>query len=304
MSAAESSAWARAWRIGPERTLLLEPFVLMGVLNVTPDSFSDGGAFGRPEAAVEHALAMVAEGAGIIDVGGESTRPGAARVPADEQIRRVRPVIEGLRRASDVPISIDTTLAAVAAAALEAGADIVNDVSAGGEDAELLPLAARRGSGLVLMHRVLPPDRDRYSTAYSAPLVTGDVVRAVADWLLGRVQVALDLGVEPDAICLDPGLGFGKTVEQNYELLGRSGELADLGHPLLVGASRKSFIGRVTGVEDPAARVHGSVVAATIAWSGGARIVRTHDVAATRQGLLVAQATLAAEARRQSAQAE
>jgi dihydropteroate synthase len=304
VSDAAANTWARSWRIGPERVLPLEPFVLMGVLNVTPDSFSDGGAFARPEAAIEHALAMVAEGAGIIDVGGESTRPGAARVPAEEQIRRVGPVIAGLRQASPVPISIDTTLAAVARAALDAGADIVNDVSAGGDDADLLPLVASRGAGLVLMHRVLPPDRDRYSTAYAAPLVSGDVVRAVADWLLARVQTALDLGVEPDAIGLDPGLGFGKTVEQNYELLGRSGELADLGHPLVVGASRKSFIGRVTGVEDPAARVHGSVVAATIAWSGGARIVRTHDIAATRQGLLVAQATLAAEARRQTAQAE
>jgi dihydropteroate synthase len=289
-------AIATHWLLAGGRALALEPYAIMGILNVTPDSFSDGGAFPSTDAAVEHALAMISEGATIIDVGAESTRPGATRVPAAEQIARAVPVIRAMRVRSDVPISIDTTLAAVAEAALDAGADAVNDVSAGDEDDAMLPLVARRGCGLVLMHRVAPPDRDRYSTEYAASAIGGEIVATVRDRLLAAADRALGLGIPKASIALDPGLGFGKTVEQNWALIARSGEFADLGFPLLIGASRKSFVGRVTGVEDPVKRVVGSAVAAAIAWSGGARIIRTHDVQATREALAAAAAALAAQA--------
>jgi dihydropteroate synthase len=289
-----------AWPVG-ERTVALDPFALVGILNVTPDSFSDGGLDDAPEASAARALAMVAEGAAMIDVGGESTRPGARRVPADEQIRRVLPVIRAIRAASSVPISIDTTLREVAAAALEAGADAINDVAAGTEDPGIFALAADRGAGLVLMHRVAPPDRDRYSTEHAHPPLDGDIVAAVRAWLIARVELATGAGVPAERIALDPGLGFGKSVTQNWQLIARSGELADLGHPLLVGASRKSFVGAVTGVTEPARRVIGSVVAAVIAWSGGARLIRTHDVGATAEGLRAGLAAISSG--RDSAQA-
>jgi dihydropteroate synthase len=280
-----------AWRASAQRVVALEPFALMGVLNATPDSFSDGGLHLDAGVARERALAMIEEGATIIDVGGESTRPGAARINADEQRRRIEPVIRAVRGAdARVAITIDTTLAAVAAAALDCGADAVNDVSAGLEDEAMLPLIARRECGVVLMHRVLPPERDRFSHEHSAPLLQGDVVGAVGAWLLARANSALEFGVAREAIALDPGLGFGKTVEQNWELIARSGDLADFGFPVIIGASRKSFVGKVSGVVEPSGRVVGSVVAAVIAWSGGARIIRTHDVAATREGLMVAAA--------------
>lgn len=282
---------AGSWAIGGGRTLALDPFVLMGVVNVTPDSFSDGGRYATAEAAAERGRSLVAAGAAILDVGGESTRPGASRVDAAEQVRRVVPAIRALRRATDAAISIDTTLAEVAEAAIEAGATIVNDVSAGTEDPELLRVAARRGVGLVLMHRVLPPDRDRYSTAYSAPLIVGDPVRSVADALIAREAAALDAGVAEEAIALDPGFGFGKSADQNWTLLARLGELVDLGRPIVAGLSRKSFIGAATGVEEPARRVVGSAVAAALALAAGARIIRVHDVAETAEAARVMLAT-------------
>lgn len=272
----------------------LEPWALMGVVNATPDSFSDGGEHLDPDVAADAAIAMVEAGASIIDVGGESTRPGAERVAAAEQIRRVVPVIEGIRRRSDVPISIDTTLGEVARAALEAGANAINDVAAATEDPEILRVAAETGAGLVLMHRRLPPDEDRYSDRYDSPPAYSDVVAEVAAFLIGRAEAAEAAGLDPAAIALDPGLGFGKSVEQNFALLARLGEIASLGRPLLLGASRKSFVGAVSGEGDPAKRLPGSVVAAVAGWSAGARIIRTHDVAATRQGLEVAAAILRA----------
>jgi len=280
------------WQLARDRVLPLEPFALMGVLNVTPDSFSDGGADASPESAAARGLALVAEGAAILDVGGESTRPGAAPVSAADQIARVVPVIRLLRDASDVAISIDTTSAAVAAAALDAGADAVNDQSAGEDDPDLFALVARRGAGLCLMHRVRRPESDDYSHRLDHPLIAGDVVRAVGDRLIHRAFHAMEAGVSRGAIAIDPGLGFGKTVAQNFALIGRIDELASLGFPLVVGASRKSFIGKASGVERPAARVVGSAVAAASAWSGGARILRVHDVAATREAILVAKAIL------------
>ncbi|MBL9150747.1 MAG: dihydropteroate synthase [Phycisphaerae bacterium] len=286
---------SRSWRVGAARKVSLEPFALMGILNVTPDSFSDGGAHLDVAAAVERARAMHAEGAAILDVGGESTRPGAARIDAAEQRRRVEPVVREIRRAlPDVAITIDTTLADVAAAALDAGADGVNDVSAGTEDERMLPLVVRRDVGIVLMHRVLPPGDDRYSHAHASSLVGGDVVERVHAWAVRRGAEAQSLGIDADRIVIDPGLGFGKTVDENWSLIARSGELASAGYPLLVGASRKSFVGHVTGVKDPAHRVAGSLIAAAIAFAAGAAIIRTHDVRATREALLATGAALRA----------
>ena len=282
----------RFWTVGPDRVVSLEPFVLMGVVNMTPDSFSDGGRFASVDEALAHALQLVDEGAGILDVGGESTRPGAAPVAADEQIRRVVPLIARIRSRSNVAISVDTTNAAVAHAALEAGADIVNDVSSGADDSGMFPLVARRGVGIILMHRLAAPGEDSYSDRYSKEPAYGDVVRDVCDFLVDRVDIAMQAGVARDAIAVDPGLGFGKSVSQNYELLARTSEIAALGFPVLVGASRKSFLGAVSGRSDPEQRIIGSVVAAVAAFGGGARIVRAHDVGAHREALLVAHAVL------------
>ncbi len=282
----------RFWTVGPDRVVSLEPFVLMGVVNMTPDSFSDGGRFATVDEAFAHAMQLVDEGAGILDIGGESTRPGAEPVAADEQIRRVVPLIARIRTRSNAAISVDTTSATVAEAALEAGADIVNDVSAGADDPAMLPLVARRGVGIVLMHRLAAPREDSYSDRYEREPVYGDVVRAVCDHLLARVDAAIGAGVARDCIALDPGLGFGKSVAQNYELLARTSELAALGYPVLIGASRKSFLGAVSGRSDPEQRIIGSVVAAVAAFGGGARIVRAHDVGAHREALLVAHAVL------------
>jgi dihydropteroate synthase len=285
----DSMRSTQVWRIGG-RDLPLEPWMLMGVVNATPDSFSDGGLHLDPTRAAEAALAMIDAGASIIDVGGESTRPGASRIDATEQIRRVVPAIEAIRRQSDVTISIDTTLAAVAAAAIDAGSEIVNDVSAGEEDPSILQLAAARSCGVILMHRRAPPPADSFSDRYAEPPEYRDVVGEVQAALLARISIAEGAGVDPRSIAIDPGLGFGKTVEQNFALIARLGELASLGRPVLVGASRKSFVGAVSGQPDPMRRVAGSVVAAVAAWSAGARIIRTHDIAETRQGLEVAQA--------------
>jgi dihydropteroate synthase len=282
----------RFWPIGPDRVLSLDPFALMGVVNMTPDSFSDGGQFASVEEALAHALQLVDEGATIIDVGGESTRPGALPVSVDEQIRRVVPLIARIRTRSNVAISIDTTSATVAHAALEAGADIVNDVSAGGDDPEMFRLVAKRGAGIVLMHRLVAPNEDSYSDRYAKEPAYGDVVRDVCDFLVERADVAINAGIARDLIAVDPGLGFGKSVSQNYELLARTSEIAALGFPVLIGASRKSFLGAVSGRNDPEQRIIGSVVAAVAAFGGGARIVRAHDVGAHREALLVAHAVL------------
>src|ERR1051326_8059721 len=209
----------------------------MAILNLTPDSFSDGGACPTVESAVAAARRAAEEGADILDLGGESTRPGAARVPSDEQVRRVIPVLRAIRadgsRLATIPISIDTTLIPVARAALDAGASIINDVSAGIEDPAILDLAAERRSGLVLMHRLAPPDRDSYSDRYEQRPQYDDVVRTVRDFLASRAALAESRGVARSSIVLDPGLGFGKTVEQNLELIRRTPELAALGNPIL-----------------------------------------------------------------------
>jgi dihydropteroate synthase len=286
------SAAPRFWTASNDRIVSLDPFAIMGVINATPDSFSDGGQFRDAEHAAQHALQLVEEGATVLDIGGESTRPGASRVDAEEQVRRVVPVIARVRSRSNVAITVDTTLASVAEAALEAGADAVNDVSAGCEDPAMLPLVAKKGAGIILMHRLAEPGDDQYSDRYAEPPIYDDVVREVASFLLMRAELCLAAGIAREAIALDPGLGFGKSVSQNYELLARTSELAALGYPVLVGASRKSFLGAVTGRSDPEQRIIGSVVAAVAAYGGGARIMRAHDVGAHREALLVAHAVL------------
>jgi dihydropteroate synthase len=288
------SSPARSWRIAPEVVLALARPIVMGVVNATPDSFSDGGRHGDPRRdpgpLIDHALRLVAEGADLIDVGAESTRPGAARVDGVEQIARAIPVIRGLAARTPAPICIDTTLADVAAAAIDAGASILNDVSAGTEDEGMLPLAARRGAAVILMHRLRPPERDCYSHEYDAPPRYGDVVADVLRFLLERAAAAERAGVPRDAIAIDPGLGFGKSVEQNFALIAATAAFVETGFPVVAAASRKSFIGRASGVDDPAARVAGSLAAAVVQFLGGAQIFRAHDVAAHREALGVAAA--------------
>ena len=255
----------------------------MGIINVTPDSFSDGGEFLAAEAAVGHGRDLIAAGAEIVDVGGESTRPGAAEVPAEEETRRVRPVVEALAR-EGATVSIDTSKAEVARAALDAGAAIVNDVTALGDPA-MAALCAERDAGLVLMHMRGTPRTMQEDPTYE------DVVAEVAGFLAERRERAVAAGVAKERIWLDPGIGFGKTVEHNLELLARLGEIAALGSRVVVGASRKSFIGTLTGreVDD---RIGGSVAAAVMALAGGADVLRVHDVADTADAIVIAERIL------------
>lgn len=252
--------------------------LLMGVLNVTPDSFSDGGRWLDPERAVAQGLALVAEGAALLDVGGESTRPGAAPVPADEEARRVLPVIRALARETAVPLAIDTRKAAVAEAALAAGAQIVNDVSALGDPA-MAPLVAASGAAIVLMHM-----RGEPATMQANPQYT-DAVDEIYRWLEARLAAARAAGIAADRLVADPGIGFGKRLEDNTALLRRLEEFHSLGVPLLLGASRKSFLGALMDEADPGRRLEGSLAAAARAAQAGAQILRVHDVAATRRFL-------------------
>jgi dihydropteroate synthase len=258
------------------------PF-LMGVVNATPDSFSDGGRFLDPDLAAERAFELAAEGADLVDVGGESTRPGAPPVAADEELRRVVPIVERLRaRRFPLPISVDTSKGSVARSALSAGADLVNDVTAL-SDPELASAVAAAGAPVVLMHMRGTP-ADMQSRA-----VYGDVVREVARELEAALARAAAAGIARERVLLDPGIGFAKTAQQSIELLARVGELRALGRPLLVGPSRKSFIGSVTGA--PATeRVPGTLAAVTACVLGGVEVLRIHDVAQARQAALVAAA--------------
>lgn len=266
----------------------------MAILNVTPDSFSDGGRSLDPHDAVRHAAQMVAAGADVIDIGAESTRPGAARIAPAEQIRRAMPVMRAMREAGlSVPISIDTTHSMVAQAALDEGATIINDVSAGMEDPAILALAARRGSGLILMHRLRPPGADSFSDRYAQPpdySAEGGVARSVRGFLAARAGAALAAGVSPEAILLDPGLGFGKSVEQNLELASSMDEAVPDGYPVLSAASRKSFLGRVAGVERPDQRIAASVAVTVAHYFAGLRVFRVHDVPEHAQALALAAA--------------
>jgi len=289
----EPAAQLARWRVSPTRSIALDAPVLIGVLNVTPDSFSDGGAYPTVASAVEAALLMIEDGASIIDIGGESTRPGAAAIRESEQIARTAPVIRALRArvSSEVFISIDTTRSAVAQAALDSGACIINDVSAGNDDPRMLPLAASRECGLILMHRMVKPAHDVFSHEYAAaPDYGGDVFGAVREFLHARAAAAIAAGLRRDAIVLDPGLGFGKSVEQNLELAARLGALQRDGFPVLSAVSRKSFVGKVTGVEQPRARIAGTLAFSVMHAAQGVRLFRVHDVAVHRQALAVAAA--------------
>jgi dihydropteroate synthase len=281
---------ALVWDIPGGRLTITRPLV-MGIVNVTPDSFSDGGAYPSVGAARDAALRMVAEGTDMLDVGGESTRPGAVPVPAEEQVRRVVPVIRAIRDAGcAVPISVDTTRSTVAAEALNAGAVIVNDVSAATDDPEMLGVVARAGAGLILMHRARKPAEDRYSDRYERPPMEGDVVAEVRGFLVSRLDAAVASGVAPGRVALDPGLGFGKTVEQNLELIQRGAEVAALGRPVVSGISRKSFAGRLGLGRDsePGERVWSSVGLAVAHALRGAHVHRVHDVLVHTEALRAA----------------
>ena len=252
---------------------------IWGILNVTPDSFSDGGRFAAAEEAIAAGLAMLAAGADVLDIGGESTRPGAAAVEEAEEIRRVGPVIEGLRAAqAQAVLSIDTRHAAVARRALEAGATIVNDVSAG-RDEGMLALVADTGAHLVLMHMRGTPETMQTTPTYA------DVVAEVTDTLLERTAAAERAGIDRNRLWIDPGIGFGKTLAQNLSLLRDLEALVHTGYPVLLGASRKSFLGTLTGCDDPSDRLAGSLACALRGMQAGVRGVRVHDVEATRHVL-------------------
>jgi dihydropteroate synthase len=259
-------------------------YTIMGVVNITPDSFSDGGAFEDSAAAVAHGLRLIAEGAAIVDVGGESTRPGAAPVPPADELDRVLPVIEGLAGAS-AQVSIDTMKLPVAEAAADAGATYVNDVSAFRHDPDMARLVADRGLDCCLMHMLGEPRTMQQGPRYD------DVVDDVKAFLHERLDAAIAAGVAEERIHLDPGIGFGKTLEHNLELLRRLDELTTLGPPIVIGTSRKSFLGRITG-RDVTERVPATVATTVLAFERGARVFRVHDVAATADALAVAAATL------------
>lgn len=274
---------AGGWQLRSRRLEFGRRPLLMGVLNVTPDSFSDGGRFLEPQAAVDHAWRLVAEGADILDIGGESTRPYAPPVPANEELRRVMPVLEALAGRLPIPISIDTYKAAVAQEALAAGAEIINDVTALGGDPAMLPLVVEREAAVCLMHMQGKPQTMQDNPQYE------DVVREVYAYLQARRDAALAAGIPPARIALDPGIGFGKQLEHNLALLQNARRLHELGCPVLVGPSRKRFIGQVLG-DLEADRRGGTIGAALALARQGVQILRVHDVGVVRQALQVFEA--------------
>jgi dihydropteroate synthase len=258
--------------------------MLMGIINVTPDSLSDGGQFANTKAAIDHGLRLIEEGADIVDVGGESTRPGAAPVEERDELRRVVPVIEAL--AGRVAVSVDTMKPNVAREALRAGAVIVNDVAANQSDAGMWEVVAEGGSGYVLMHMQGTPQTMQNNPHYA------DVVREVNEFFDERLKRLNAFGVADDQVILDVGIGFGKTVEHNLQLLGALKAFTRWKRPILLGASRKGFIGRITGAEQPTERLAGSIACACWGAAMGANVIRAHDVAATRQAVQMTQSIL------------
>jgi dihydropteroate synthase len=254
--------------------ILAKPFVVMGIVNVTPDSFFDGGNYAAPDDAVRHAVALVADGADIIDIGGESTRPGSYPVSAEQECERIVPVVEALARSIAVPISVDTSKAEVARQSFAVGARWINDISAGRFDANMPRCAAELGCPIVLMHSRNTPADMQVRPQYN------DVIAEIKDELLARVKVFEPAGVSRDNVILDPGIGFAKRAEDNLTVLRRLGELTALGFPVLVGASRKSFVGQITG-RNKEDRLAGSLAAVAAASQSGARIFRVHDVKET-----------------------
>ncbi|MFH0910869.1 MAG: dihydropteroate synthase [Planctomycetota bacterium] len=274
------------WMLSPA-----EKALVMGILNVTPDSFADGGRYFDTPFAVAQALRMEAEGAAIIDIGGESTRPGSLPVPPEEQCRRVLPVIRALREQSGIPVSIDTTRRRVAEAALDAGADMVNDISALREEPDMAQLLAERGAPVILMHMQGTPREMQKNPRYA------DVVEEVKAFLAERRESAVAAGIRRDAIVLDPGFGFGKTAAHNLTLLANLSRIVALGSPVLAGLSRKSTIGAVLDlpVEE---RLEGSLASAVLAVAEGARLVRAHDVRATVRAVRMAEAVVSHRAKK------
>jgi len=275
------------WHLGSQHLTIGAQPLVMGIVNVTPDSFSDGGRFADTQAAVTHARELIRQGADLLDVGGESTRPGADPVPEREELDRVIAVIEGIRaQNAAVRISIDTSKAAVAAAALDAGAGYVNDVTALRGDPEMAALVAERGVDVCLMHMLGTPRTMQAEAHYD------DVVEEVKAFLEDRIAAAVAAGIALERIDVDPGIGFAKTVDHNLELLGRLRELTALGRPLVLGTSRKSFLGQITGRET-AERMPATLATIVMGYERGAEVFRVHDVAPARDALAVAAATLA-----------
>ncbi len=273
------------WRCGGRDLRAVGGTLVMGIVNVTPDSFSDGGRFLSPDAAIAHGRSLLAEGADLLDVGAESTRPGADPVPAAEQVRRLAPVLDGLRGA---PVSVDTASAEVAQYALAHGAIVVNDVTALA-DPGMAAVVARAGAGVVLMHARGTPRTMQADPRYD------DVVAEVEAFLASRLATATAAGIAPEAVALDPGIGFGKTAEHNWALLAAIPRLAALGRPLVIGASRKRFLGAVGGGDaPPEQRLEASLAVAALAARDGAGVVRVHDVAATVRAVRAADALRAA----------
>jgi len=277
----------RLWKIAGRPIDVSQRGMIMGVLNVTPDSFSDGGEFFSIDKAIARGLQIAAEGAQIVDVGGESTRPGAEPVPHEEELRRVIPVIEKLRDKIDIPISIDTWKSKVAEAALAAGACIINDVTGGRGDEEMMPLIAKRKAAFIIMHMQGEPRTMQIAPRYV------EVLSDVADFFRQQYARALECGVDPMAIAFDPGIGFGKTPDHNLQLLANLDRLRDENRPLVVGVSRKSFLGKLIGNPDMRARLTPSIALTSLLRSRGAEIFRVHDVRENVDALRVVEAVLA-----------
>lgn len=277
---------AALWKVGGNTIDLTNRAMIMGVLNVTPDSFSDGGEFFATEVAVKHGIEMARQGADIVDVGGESTRPGAKPTSPNEEMNRVLGVLEQISRSVLVHLSIDTSKAAVARAAIASGASIINDVTGGRGDPALLPLAAEKGVALILMHMQGTPETMQTNPTYN------EVVREVADFFRQQFAQAVRCGVDPLCIAFDPGIGFGKTVAHNLELLGNLPLLRVENRPLVVGVSRKSFLGKISGL--PADRTSATIALTSLLRARGANVLRVHDVAQNANALRTTEAVLAA----------
>ncbi len=273
------------WKCGEKTFDLSRRIMVMGILNVTPDSFSDGGQHYQRDVAVQHAMQMVEDGADIIDIGGESTRPGAEPVSLDDELKRTIPVIEAIRKQSDVAISIDTMKSQVARRAVEAGADIINDVSAMTHDEEMQNAVAESKAGLILMHMQGKPQTMQRAPSYR------DVVSEVHDYLASRVEMAEVLGIHRNRIALDPGIGFGKTLDHNLLLMHRLDSLSDMGLPVMIAISRKSFIGTILDVPVEE-RLEGTIAANLMSITKGARIIRVHDVKANARAVRIAEAIM------------
>lgn len=245
---------------------------LMGILNVTPDSFSDGGQFNRRETALKQALLMIDRGADIIDIGGQSTRPGASQITLEEELQRVTPIVQAIREVSDIPISIDTTRATVAEKSIEMGADMVNDISSGTFDRSMLATVAKLQVPIILMHIKGTPEIMQNLTDYQ------DLIGEIKLFFQERIEEAIKLGIKKEQIILDPGIGFAKTYEQNLEILRNIQEIKKIGFPVLIGTSRKSFIGKILNKENPQDRIWGTGATCSYAITQGANILRVHDV--------------------------